>query len=504
MSGVAAPKSLCYKRLSPVTGIPRRPAASEMASKQPTSADIDWYLVSIDRLKKGGVILLLLALAGGAGWWWFAGQSPRERARRAIGDASSSLNDLASVGDFASVQSDFNRGQTRLQQARDLFSRDDFPGAELAARDAANIATLAMARIPGEGSYDAQFLTVEGEVEFQKGASGAWRRASARDVLFNGDWVKTGGNASAELIFVNGSLYTIGPNALLEIYATLDPATSRRQERVEMQVGSMQINTSEQSSTVRTPGTQVVVSSESTAQVGVGAQKQTDVLTLKGSSAVTPAAGGSAVTVAAGQQLEATSGGELSEVRDVIPPPTPVAPADNQVFQAGAERILELSWRPQPGAAAYRLEVSRSRLFSSLEIDQRIAGTSARTRVTDQGAFYWRLASIDPDGRLGPFTPFRRFRVVGGAGSQGITDKAPPTLQLKRPFRIGGQYYLFEGNVEPGASVFLNDEEIPVESDGSFKKLHTFGKVGWNTVVVRAVDPSGNQTVQRENVYVEE
>lgn len=475
-----------------------------MASKQPTSADIDWYLVSIDRLKKGGLIVLLLALVGAGAWWWFAGQSPRERARRAINDASSTLNDLASVGDFASVQSDFNRGQARLQQARDLFSGSDFPSAESAARDAANIATLALARIPGEGAYDAQFLTVEGEVEFQKGASGTWRRASARDVLFNGDWVKTGGSASAELIFVNGSLYTIGPNALLEIYSTVDPRTSRKQERVQMQVGSMQINTAAQTSTVRTPGTNVVVSSESTTQVGVGAQKQTEILNLKGSSAVSPAAGGAGVTLAAGQQVQATQGGALSEVQDVIAPPTLVSPADNQVFQAGAERVLELNWRPEPEAASYRLQVSRSRLFSSLEIDQRLVQTTARTRVTDQGAFYWRIASIDRDGRTGPFTSFRRFRVVGGSGVQGITDKTPPTLQLKRPFRIGGQYYLFEGKVEPGASVFLNDAEIPVESDGSFKKLHTFGKVGWNTVVIRAVDPSGNQTVQRENVYFEE
>lgn len=477
-----------------------------MSRKTPTSADIDWYLISIDRLRKGGLILLVLLIAGGAGWWYFFGQSPKERARRAINEADATLNQLASVGDFAAVKPEFERSQSRLEQGRNLFSAGDWAASLSAAQDAANIATMALARIPGEGNFDAQFITVEGDVQFQKGASGDWRRASARDPLFNGDWVKTSGGSSAELIFSDGSLYTVGPNALLEIYSALNPKTSRKQNTVQMQIGSVEINTAEDDSTVRTPGTQVVVRSESTTQVGVGSSRETAVVTLKGSSSVTPTAGGSPVTLASGQRVEAGPEGSLSEVKVLAPPPSLVSPADNQVFQAGRDRTVELLWQPEPSAAGYRLQVSRSRLFSSMEIDAPRSGTAATTRVTDQGAFYWRVASVAQDGTVGSFSPFRRFRVVGGsaAGAPGVVDKTPPRLDLKPPFRIGGQYYMFEGKVEPGASVYLNDEEIGVETDGSFKKLVSFQRVGRNTVVVRAVDPSGNQTIRRESVYVEE
>lgn len=476
-----------------------------MSRNKSTSADIDWYLISIDRLKKGGMIVILLLLAGGAAWWFFAAQSPKERARRAIADAHSSLNDLAEVTDFTAVEADFQRGQGRLDEARTLYAATDFPAAEGAAREAANIATMALARIPGEGQFDAQFLTIEGDVQVQKGPSGEWRRANPRDPLYNGDWVKTGSSASAELIFFNGSLYTVGANALLEIYATVDPSTSKKLDYVQMQIGSVEINTSDDTSTIRTPGSRVVISSESTAQVDVADDKATEIVALKGSSAIAPAGGGEEVTLAAGEEVVASAEGELSPIRPVLQPPNLATPADNQVFQAANNRTVELVWEPNSEAAGYNLQVSRSRLFSSLEIDSRINAQQATTRVTDQGSFYWRVASIGADERIGPYSPFHRFRVVGGiSGSSGVVDKTPPSLELKRAFRIGGQFYLFEGRVEPGASVFLNDEEIAVESDGTFKKLVSFSKVGWNPAVVRAVDPSGNQTVKRENVYVEE
>lgn len=477
-----------------------------MNRKASTSADIDWYLISIDRLKKIGLVLLALVVIGGAAWWWFGGQNPRERARRAIREANSSLNELASVPDLAAVRDDFNRAQAEVEEARRQFAANNWTAAEKAALEAAGTATMALARIPGETHFDAKFLTIEGNVEIQKGSSGQWRKANSRDPLMNGDWVRTGNDGSAELIFFNGSLYTIGSNALLEIYATINPATSKKQDTVEMQVGSLQVNTADDSSTVRTPGSKIVVSSESTTHVGVTPQKETAVTTVRGSAAVAPASGGESVQLAAGQQIEASHAGALTPVRDVTPPPALLNPTENQVFQAGRDRTIALVWEVQPQAVTYQLQVSRSRLFSSLEIDARRQESSATTRVNQEGSFYWRVASIDAAGRRGPYSPFRRFRVVGGgsASGSGMVDKTPPRLDLKKPFRIGGAYFLFEGKVEPGASVFLNDEELGVESDGSFKKLVSFSKVGWNTVIIRAVDPSANQTVQRENVYVEE
>ena len=88
-----------------------------------------------------------------------------------------------------------------------------------------------------------------------------------------------------------------------------------------------------------------------------------------------------------------------------------------------------------------------------------------------------------------------------GAANQ---ESPPPALQVKKPYSIGGPFYMVEGTTDHGSTVFINDEEVDVESNGHFKKLISFNKVGRNSVVVKAVNAAGKQTIQSETVLVEE
>jgi hypothetical protein len=477
--------------------------------KDSSGGDIDWYLISIDRLKQIGLVLFILLL-GGAGYWFLHNEkgNPRANAESAIADARQALNSLAASKDFPSRRNEFDRAQKKLEEANTLFGSAKYADAQGAAVESQ---TISRAAVSGgdSGNGDAQFITVEGDVQFQKSTNSDWHHAEMRVPLFNGDWVKTGDRASAELVFnSNGSLYTVGPNALLEIYAAVQPGSSKKNNAVQMQVGTVEVATIDQESSVRTPGTQIVVDSESTTQVGVDTGKATSIISTKGSASVTPAAGGEAVKVNSGEKVSASSDGAVSPAKQLVRPPALKSPSDNQVFQVTNESKVDFGWEPQPGATSYLLQVSRSRLFSALEINSKRQKMTASAKVTSEGAFYWRVASIGADGEVGPFSPFRRFRVSGDGRSSGgginSTDTTPPALQLKRPQPIGGAYYMIEGTTDPGSTVFINEEEVDVESSGHFKKLIVFAKIGQNAVVVKAVDPAGNQTVQSQTVLVEE
>jgi hypothetical protein len=481
-----------------------------MARKQNAASNesLDWYLISIDRLKQIGLIVFLALLALGI-WFYVSRQraNPRSRAETAIADARQALNALAASKDFTSHRAEFDRAQKKLDDAGNLFGANKYPEAQAAAVESQTISRAAVSG-GGDNENDARFLTIEGDVQYQKGSSGDFKRADLRTPLVNGDWVKTGDSASAELMFQNGSLYTIGPNALLEIYSAVNPQTSHKTNAVQMKVGSVEVATVNDPSTVRTPSSQIVVDSESTTQVGVLKTQDTQVVAVRGTSSVAPAAGGEAVKLSPGDKLNATAVGSLSPVKKLVMPPALANPADNQVYSITAESQIKFEWQPQTGAAAYQLQVSRSRLFSTMEINSRREKLQATAKVTSEGMFYWRVASIGADGDTGPFSPFRRFRVSGG-GSSGTAantggDTTPPPLTLKAPFNIGGQFYIIEGTTEPGATVFINDEEVDVESNGHFKKLVSFNKVGQNSVVVKAVDAAGNQSVQSQTVLVEE
>ncbi|HEX8411683.1 MAG TPA: DUF4398 domain-containing protein, partial [Thermoanaerobaculia bacterium] len=409
-----------------------------MARKRETGADFDWYLISIDRLKQIGLVLLLLLL-GGAGWWFWQNQkgNPKTRAENAIADARQALNALAGSPDFNAHRNEFNRAQQKLDEAGTHFTATRFEQAHDVAVQSQTISQGAMAGNADRES-DARFLTVEGDVKYQKGAAGEWKDADSRTALLNGDWVKTGDRASAELIFASGTLYTVGPKALLEIYSTVNPATSRKTNTVQMRVGSVEIATTADQSTVRTPGTQVVVESQSTAQVGV-AEDQTAVISVRGGASVTPEKGGAAIRLASGDKVSSTPDGTVSPVKKLTMPPALLSPGDNQVFQLSPDLTVQMLWEQQTGTDTYVLQVSRSRLFSTQEINKRLPKTSATAEVTSEGSFYWRVASVGPDGDVGPFSAFRRFRVSGGAKSP-TSDRTPPALRMKAPFHVGGQF----------------------------------------------------------------
>jgi hypothetical protein len=476
-----------------------------MARKAKQSGiDIDWYLISIDRLKQVGLVVLLLLLAGAGWWFWDKEQgNPKSNAESAIAEARQALNAVAASPDFNAHRSEFNSAQKKLDEASKHLVATRFAQARDAAVESLTISRAALNT--NDAASDAQFLTVEGNVEYQKGASGEWKDADPRLPLMNGDWVRTGARASAELIFSNGSLYTVGPSALLEIYSTVNAQTSQKSTAVQMRVGSVEVATSsDDTSTVRTPGAQVIVESESTTQVGVDKSNATAVVATRGAASVAPAAGGTSIRLAAGEKISSTPQGELSQVKKLVLSPPLLSPGDNQVLQLSPNLTVDLIWDSREGASGYMLQVSRSRLFSTQEINTRRSKTQAKARVTKDGAFYWRVAAVGPDGDVGPYSAFRRFRVVSGGSSKTTGDRTPPKLTMKQPFHVGGQYYTIAGTTEPGATVFINDEEVDVESSGAFQKLIALDKMGLNSIIIKAVDAAGNQTVQSQSVNVEE
>src|SRR5437763_10110996 len=278
-----------------------------MARKNVANNDsVDWYLISIDRLKKIGLVVFLALLAGGI-WFYVSHErgDPRTLAEGAIADARQALNSLASSKDFNAHKAEFDRAQKKLDDASNSFTGKKYQEAQAAAFESQTISRTAVSG-GGDQENDARFLTLEGDVECQKGSSGDWLRADLRTPLVNGDWVKTHDNASAELMFQNGSLYTVGPNALLEIYSAMNAQTARKTNAVQMKFGSVEVATVNDQSTVRTPGSQVVVDSESTTQVGVNkADEQTSVMAVRGTASVAPAVGGETVKISAGDKVNA-------------------------------------------------------------------------------------------------------------------------------------------------------------------------------------------------------
>jgi hypothetical protein len=65
---------------------------------------------------------------------------------------------------------------------------------------------------------------------------------------------------------------------------------------------------------------------------------------------------------------------------------------------------MEFEWDASPDAARYRLEVSQDREFHRVVAKLEVADTHAILQLPDHAKFFWRLASIDTDGDMGPYS----------------------------------------------------------------------------------------------------
>jgi hypothetical protein len=113
-----------------------------MANRKKAAAgsEVDWYLISIARLKQIGTGIALLILAAGGTWYYKAQkETPRSAAESAIGNARQALNTLASSPELANHRSEFDRAQKKLEEATAAFVAIRYPDAQAAAIESQTI-----------------------------------------------------------------------------------------------------------------------------------------------------------------------------------------------------------------------------------------------------------------------------------------------------------------------------------------------------------------------------
>ena len=266
--------------------------------------------------------------------------------------------------------------------------------------------------------------------------------------------------------------------------------------------GAINVYTSGASATVDTESATAAIERDSRASVDVVMGEKTEVTSYRGRTTVST---GKETVVLDGREKvsAATDTRQISAKVSLPDTPQPNLPADNRIYDLKTGDQVDLKWSKVPEAVRYRLQISRSRLFvpdaTEVDLDDRVQ-TSARVKVSREGSYFWRVASIDAAGITSDWSVVRRFKmatepVKAGAGG----DTTPPELTVFPPQQMGNLFLIY-GKTEPGAIVTVNAEPADVEPDGAFKKTITVERDGAAMLVVKSVDASGNETVRRVRV----
>jgi hypothetical protein len=466
---------------------------------------VDWVLIRINTVRKIAAVLglgLVLVVAIAVGYMQL-NPAPNVRARRAIDRAQRSRQQVLAVDQVVRWKTEIGQAEEQLDRARTAYDEERWGEAQALAEGADSRFATMLGRATGESEGVGHFFTIDGRIQVQRTGKAEWENAHLRMPVFNGDFVKTGRDGSAEILFVDGSLYRIGPNSLLEIHHQM--SSREPPGTVRMVVGRINVYTADSPSTVTTDAAETEIRRESNVAVDVDeTDRETRVAAFKGSARVRNRAG-EEVVVKDRELVAANADGSLSEKLRIPDPPQPVEPHNNAGFDLSHDRIIQLKWqRPSPTGAVH-LQVSRSQRFLEDERDvdaPSLRRDDARLQAIAPGTYFWRVATVEEHDVRSEWSAVRRFRIYSPQRETLLQDRTPPELNVTPPQQLG-HLFIVRGRTEVGAAVTINGEYVELDGEGNFSKTVELARDGWNDLIIAAVDPSGNRTERRERVFVE-
>ena len=482
-----------------------------MKGQQGPQVLLDWATISYRSIMRFVVLVVLILGVGGVVYYLKASLrgSPEDlalmeigRAERLYHDAQAAPGEGAERAERAATIATSGR---LLNEARLAFDSQRFPEARAAAQQSQAFSQKLLEGQQGE-VFAARIFKFEGEVKVKRAREFVWDAISGNTVLRVGDQIKTASSGSAQVIYFDGTITTIKPGSLVEIRELFeDPATKVRKIEEKVNFGGVTSTTSD----ANVAGSVHEVSTESTTtrafsraqfDVQYDADRQSARTEVRSGTTEVKAAGATA-TLRPMDRMDVTG----STVARTTVPASPglLDPADSRVFVAGSGASdVTLRWSAVEPARQYRLQLSRTALFSGLLLDKAdIRATSVRLPGLDEGTYYWRVAARDAAGIESGFSEMRRFK-VSGQREPASDDRTPPALQVN-DFLPSGHLLIINGKTEAGAMLTVEGQAIDVYDDGTFTAVIRMKHEGRNDVEIVAQDAAGNETRLKRSVFVE-
>lgn len=384
----------------------------------------DWYTVSTDTLKGWSFALIFIALAviGFFGYRILNHVVLQREVARVIQEAEDLLRTVRSEGAINSYREEYFVARRHLEEAREHQTAGELSEAFRSAERSRTLLASILGTLKLRGPEgEAMFIAVQGGVEYRRGDRGAWQTARSRVALNAGDYVKTSGNGTAEVMTLDGTLYTVRSNTVLLIGRVRPAPGAARQRTINLEAGWVDLGTSQTASRITTPQAEAQVDRESTAAISHDPDTDTSQFSAFKGQMVVASEDGSSREIGPLEQVVQT-GTELSQPERLLSPPDLVEPTDQfEASLAGDDRVV-LLWRPVDGAQRYALQVARTRFFvqNIIDVEDRTK-TAATLGLRGTGSFVWRVAAFDGEGTKGPWSALRRFRVTTAGGESDET-----------------------------------------------------------------------------------
>ncbi len=473
-----------------------------MANRRP---ELHWYSVSVDtvrRLLALGALLLVVGVSY-LGYLRWQQVTLDERASLGLQHARRLVRQVEQREDYMELRRQQEGAWSLLDEANTAYGAGELQRALSKGQRCAAILETLLEVGEADAESPIRMISLHGGVEFRQGDRGTWKRARSQISLHPGDWVKTSADGKAEILFVDGSVYTLRQNTMVHLGDQPSSVRGRGEERItDVVIGAVELRTTKAAGALNTPRAQARIDSRSQALVSFDEDRDVARFAAYRGKLRVISENGQERELSALQQVE-QRGVLLSDLRPLPAAPELIAPSGDQEYDLDQDEELNLAWRPVTSAASYALRVSSSPLFASNIIDDRgRRRTSATVGIRGEGSFFWQVAAIARGGAFGPWSETRAFRVAAHGGGDREQDRTPPKLEIfeARPY---GAKLLISGRTEPGARLEINGNNVAVQADGSFSLTIQATREDLDSVEIVATDTWGNETRKLQEVFTE-
>ncbi len=358
----------------------------------------------------------------------------------------------------------------------------------------------------GTTKREPHFVNIDGNVRVKRAGSLQWVPAGYNTSLEKGDFIQTGSDGVARIIFADGTNYTLKPDSLIVVEENReDPVTRVTKVSVQVSSGAVDLSTGKfevpgSTSQVAFADARATLAEESRALVRNDPTKNKHELTVEEGAAEVHR-GSAAVRLGQYEQVSFDANTPVINKTKVISPPSLVDPVNMALTMSKDPKSepINFAWSEVPGAVGYHLQVSPSSMFSNFVLDKKIGGrTSAQVKGLDEGTYYWVVSSVDAKGIESQPSPANRFNLV-----QQVDAGAVAFLKVERIVQHGSVAEVV-GRTEPGSTVIINNEQVfSIAPDGTFRHFTSPLKAGSNMITVTAQNRKGDTKTIREPVVIE-